>query len=244
MTRIILISDIRIHLESLDLALRDIDEIEVVGLAVTSEEVAHLVEQAHPHVAVLDLAMSGSLDIARTLSQVKATRCLIMGVRETEEEVVACARTGIAAVATRDQSIDNLVNCIRTTAAGTSEIIFSGRLTGQLFLKINEWLRGQPSSAIASLTPREQDILSLIEHGQSNKQIANALAIRTATVKNHVHNILSKLDVESRQDAADLYRSSRHYREEELLPAERNGSAAASERLAPLNRALRTPLSI
>ena len=139
----------------------------------------------------------------------EAYPALKVGVLATDDdddnEFIAWAGIGISGYIEADTSAELVAGMILRLAAG--ETIFPGRLSSLL---LHHFSRRQSSSDVQGpmqlLTPREAEIVQLLADGLSNKQIARCLGITDATVKNHVHNILEKLDVSSRGAAAACYR--------------------------------------
>jgi two-component system nitrate/nitrite response regulator NarL len=129
-----------------------------------------------------------------------------LGVPEQEESVIRCAEAGIAAFVTRESSLPELVRVLQSALRGETlcSPSMARALLGRLATLAAE---REPKPATAVLTVREVEILGLIDEGLSNKQIAARLVIELPTVKNHVHNILGKLDVRRRGDAAKQLRA-------------------------------------
>jgi two-component system nitrate/nitrite response regulator NarL len=105
----------------------------------------------------------------------------------------------------KDNSVDELLTRIRV--AYREKALVSPKIVAALMSRVTEWAQlfadiEAGISESADLTPREREILELIGQGLTNQEIADSLFIEVGTVKNHVHNILQKLDVSSRQDAA------------------------------------------
>ena len=125
---------------------------------------------------------------------------------------MACIEAGVAGYVSQDVSLEDLVKHIRMVAVG--ETFCSPKVAGLLFSRVAESARERHRLLALSsghLTRREQDVVALIEEGLSNKEIAVRLNIETATVKNHIHNILERLQLDNRQAAA------RYARERGLL---------------------------
>jgi len=156
-----------------------------------------------PDVVVVDLASAGSISVIAAVRQkTPGARVVALGA-DGEEQALACARAGVHGFVTRDQSLDDLVHAVVAVARGHDLCPPS---IGVLLLKL---MAGEPSSRGGSggeLTDRELDVLKLLERGLSNKEIAAALVIEPATAKNHVHNVLRKLNVHRRGQAAALRR--------------------------------------
>jgi two-component system nitrate/nitrite response regulator NarL len=122
-------------------------------------------------------------------------------VPELEQEILECAEAGVAGYVTRNGSLADLIATIESV--GRDEIIVSPRVAAALVrrLALLAAERRGPSARRA-LTSRERDVVMLLEGGLSNKEIAERLCIEVTTVKHHVHNILKKLRVSRRGEAA------------------------------------------
>ena len=129
---------------------------------------------------------------------------------ESEQDVVACAEAGVAGYVTRDASIDDLVATIDSVVRG--EALLSPTVGATLLRGVAAPAVGDRHDIGERLTAREWEVLDLVGEGLSNKQIAKRLEIETPTVKNHVHNILEKLDAHSRTEAAARARGVRYGR--------------------------------
>lgn len=145
------------------------------------------------------MATRESFELIRDLRS-GALRCKILAfaVDEIGADIIECAEAGAAGYVTADASIDDLVMAIERIAR--SELVCSPRIAAQLFGRISE--RGERWSVEAkTLTSRERQVLECLRQGKSNKEIARTLNIAEATVKNHVHHLLEKLDVTTRAQA-------------------------------------------
>jgi two-component system nitrate/nitrite response regulator NarL len=150
---------------------------------------------------LLDMTVEDSLRLAQVLSE--SASVVALAIAETETSVIACAEAGAVGYVPRDASLADVAAVLRSVAAG--ETVCSPRIAAGLLRRLGARAAGAAAGAsepTASLTPREVQILALIEQGMSNKEIARRLCIAVATVKNHVHNILEKLQVQRRAEAA------------------------------------------
>jgi two-component system, NarL family, nitrate/nitrite response regulator NarL len=132
-------------------------------------------------------------------------KVVAFSVADTEDEVCECAEAGIAGYVARNGSKEDLITAVENAVRG--EVLCSPRVAASLFRRLAAHVqtsRQRPPEA--PLTGREQDIITLIDTGLSNKEIARQLKISLPTVKNHVHNILEKLQVRRRGAAAALLR--------------------------------------
>jgi DNA-binding NarL/FixJ family response regulator len=156
-----------------------------------------------PDVVLVDLAAPGGIEVVRrVVAALPEVSVVALGIAEREVEVIACAEAGVAAYVTRAQTLDDLEATLASVARGESPC--SPKLTAMLLRRLAA-LGGTPVAGDereAALTPRESEVLRLIGRGLSNKQIAQRLCIELSTVKNHVHNVLEKLAVHRRGDAA------------------------------------------
>jgi DNA-binding NarL/FixJ family response regulator len=200
--RALVASDIRLYREGLAEGLRSSGRVELVGTAADPAASIAAAGDLAPDVVLVDLAMTGWEETVRELVATgDEIRVVVLGVREVEDEVLACAEAGVSGYVTREASLDELVDVVESVGRGES--LCSPRISALLLRRVTELSgsRRQPDLA-DRLTPRETQIVELIDEGLSNKQIAGRLSIELATVKNHVHSILEKLQVERRGEAA------------------------------------------
>jgi DNA-binding NarL/FixJ family response regulator len=133
---------------------------------------------------------------------------IVLGVSDDiESDIVACAEAGVTGYHMRTESLDDLLVLIRRVAAGES--VCSPRVAAILAKRLSALAaqRQPPRAKELVLTAREAQILTLLELGLSNRDIASQLCIAVHTVKNHLHNLLKKLGVSTRADAAALSRT-------------------------------------
>jgi DNA-binding NarL/FixJ family response regulator len=196
-TRVFIISEVRLYREGLDALLRDDSRLDVVGTAAgVPDALAHLPELERPPDAVLldvpapvGLRAPGQLEAA-----VPDARVVALNV--ADDDVIAWAETGVRGLLDGGVDVDEVAQAVATTAEGGT--VCSPKLAAVLLQRV-----ARPSS---SLTARERQIAELIEQGLSNKEIAERLQIGLPTVKNHVHNILTKLKATRRGQAAAMLR--------------------------------------
>jgi two-component system, NarL family, nitrate/nitrite response regulator NarL len=183
-------------------------------VAVTADAPTTLREAARlsPDVLLLDASMPGALPLVNALAEAcPGTRVVAFAVDDAREaEILACAEAGVAGWVGRDASAEDVVEAVLRAARG--ELLCSARTAALLSQRLAALARERraPASAPApavQLTPREAEIGELLCRGASNKLIARSLGLQLATVKNHVHNILEKLDVRSRAEAGAVLRA-------------------------------------
>jgi len=218
-TRVLVVADIRLYREGLAQILGREEELKVVGTAAGLEEAVTAVPDLRPEVVLIDQAMPESL------AAVRAIRVLAPGVRvvalampDTDQHVIACAEAGVVGYVTRGAGVADLISTIRSAAR--AELLCSPRVAASLLRRVTALAAGERACDEAvRLTARELEILELLERGLSNKDIARQLGIEVPTAKNHVHNILGKLQVHGRgQAAARMRRQPRRTVERDAHP--------------------------
>jgi DNA-binding NarL/FixJ family response regulator len=170
------------------------------------------IENTKPRVILLNMATRDSTMLLRRALKLSPTvRVIVLGMSEDDEsEIVACAEAGVAGYHLRSESLGDLLVLIRKVAAGESSC--SPRVSAILLRRLSA-LASQRQPAAGKelvLTAREVQILKMLELGLSNRDIADQLCIAVHTVKNHVHSLLTKLDVSTRAQAAALSRTLRY----------------------------------
>jgi two-component system, NarL family, nitrate/nitrite response regulator NarL len=203
--RVVVVSDVPLYREGIAQILSATPSVEV-SRTVTIEALARL-DAPDPDVALVDLTAGGGVAAVRAARDVLPdARVVALGVLESEAELLPLVEAGVAGYVSSGASSDELVDAVRSAARG--ECLASPRIVGGLMRHVAALAgrRGSSQGALPRLTSREREILGLIEQGLSNKEIARRLVIEVTTVKNHVHNILEKLGVTRRGEAAALAR--------------------------------------
>ena len=178
------------------------DEIEVVGEAADGEEAVALVARTVPDVALIDLVMprvDGIEAIRRIRERCPATRILVLTSFADDHTVLPAVRAGAAGYLLKDVQPPELVSAIRTVHAGEA------LLAPSVATMLVEQLAGEDGRAEERdehLTPREREVLAQLARGAPNKVIALELGVSERTVKTHVSNILGKLGMTDRTQAA------------------------------------------
>ena len=177
-------------------------DITVVGEAGSGQEGLRLASDLAPDVVLMDLVMPemDGVETTRRLKQISpSTQVIVLTSFDDDEHILPAIRAGALSYILKDVSTAALAEAVRKAARG--EVT----MTPQVAARVMEELRqgGQPSSqAGADLSEREVDVLRLIAEGRSNTEIAERLVISEHTVKRHVSNILSKLHLADRTQAA------------------------------------------
>jgi len=200
--RLVVVSDVRLYRDGLAQILGGESRLAVVGTASDAEAAVQLALAKTPDVALVDMGMPQSVTAVREMAARAAiVKIVALAVREDEQDLVACAAAGVAAYVTRGASVADLVQALDGVARG--ELLCSPQTAATLWRRLAALARGVGGSEHANpLTRREREIGTLLEDGLSNKEISARLGIEVATVKNHVHNVLEKLQVHRRAQAA------------------------------------------
>lgn len=172
-------------------------ELEIVGEAVDGKQALQMAHQLHPDVVLMDLlmpVMGGVEATAAIRKELPDTEVIALTSVLEDSSVIGAIRAGAIGYLLKDTESDDLIQAIKAAAAG--QVQLSPKAAARLMREVRA-----PENPEA-LTERETDVLRLLAHGQSNKEIAQTLSIGEKTVKTHVSNILSKLNVTSRTQAA------------------------------------------
>jgi len=205
---VVVVSEVRLYREGLVAALGERPEFDALFAAGGPRAAIAEVGRAAVDVAAVDMSAAESRGAARALRGAwPEAKLVAFAVREAEPDVIACAEEGIDGYVTRDETAADLITAILMAARGETHC--TGRIARYLSQRVSSMERPAPRRpAERRLTPREAEVLRLLEQGRSNKEIARYLSVKPATVKNHVHNLLSKLGVRTRSEAAALFRRS------------------------------------
>jgi DNA-binding NarL/FixJ family response regulator len=212
MIRILLAHPSRLVCDSLRTALDNETDVYVAGYATTVEELHFLLP--HGNVVLLGIEMENTSatvildDIRMTHPQIKV---LVMGVDESPESILRYIEAGASGYILQNESVEEMVEKLQ--AAHEEKAIISPSMAAALMQRVSRLANLETplaymearESQLNELTSREEDVLRLINEGFTNQEIADKLFIECGTVKNHVHNILKKLEVNNRHEAASLF---------------------------------------
>jgi DNA-binding NarL/FixJ family response regulator len=204
--RVLLADDQALFREGLRTLLSTHPDVTVVGEAANGEEALALVERSAPDVVLMDLRMpvlDGIQATARLRDRWPAIPVLVLTTFDDDASLFGALRAGAAGYLLKDVSSETLLSAI--TAAARGEAFLQSTVTGRVvaaFARLMESGGPKAEALVLPLSPREREIVSLLGTGSSNKEIADRLCLAEGTVKNHVTNILTKLDVRDRTQAA------------------------------------------
>lgn len=175
------------------------DDLTVVGQAGSGEEALELLGRLRPDVALVDVELPNMSGIALAEAAAEVApevRVLIVSAYDDYAYVVGALEAGVSGYLLKTASAQELADAVRTVAGGALVVdeAISRHLT-------KHWRDG-PDDPFVELTPRETDVLRLLTHGRSNKQIAAELGLGLRTVESHVSNVIAKFGVTSRTEAA------------------------------------------
>jgi DNA-binding NarL/FixJ family response regulator len=211
--RVSIIHRNRLFRECLVGALGAMENYDVTELDHSVSDLLACIDHASPHLVLLDLNLPepSSLEITRSIRQrLCSAKLVLLARRDDLEKVFAAVAEGAHACVLEESSLEELQHALREVLRG--QVFCSPQMVYSMFHAL---ARGNRPPAWADrvdtvgLTPRELDILRLVAGQMSNKAIAKHLGLSLYTVKNHVHNIVEKLQVEGRFAAVDYAR--RHY---------------------------------
>ena len=178
-------------------------DLNIVGEAGSGEEAVRLCQEHAPDVLLMDLVMPG-MDGVEATRQVKAvsprTQVIILTSYHDDEHILPAMKAGALSYLLKDVDPAELVKAVRKAARG--EVVLHPRVAAQVVQALHGNTRPGVANPLADLSEREMEVLRLIANGLSNTGIADQLCISEKTVKSHVSNILSKLQLADRTQAA------------------------------------------
>ena len=204
--RVVIADDQALFREGLRTLLSTRPEVDVVGEAANGEEVISLVDRLQPDVVLMDLrmpVMDGIVATTRLRDRWPNIPVLVLTTFDDDASLFGALRAGAAGYLLKDVSSETLMAAV--TAAARGEAFLQSTVTGRVvaaFARLMESGGPRAEALVLPLSPREREILALLGTGASNKEIADRLCLAEGTVKNHVTNILTKLDVRDRTQAA------------------------------------------
>ena len=203
--RVLLVDDHDLFRTGLRNLLREYGGVSVVGEAANGVEAVRLVRELAPEVVVMDLNMP-TMDGVEATRHITAlsplTRVIVLTISEDDTDVMDAIVAGACGYLLKDASIADVVSGIRSAAVGAS--LISPTIASKVLNRVRASTADEnmAESIRAELSDRELEVLRLIANGKDNAQIAAELVISPKTVKNHISNILMKLQIHNRIQAA------------------------------------------
>jgi two-component system, NarL family, nitrate/nitrite response regulator NarL len=201
--RVLLVDDHQLFRSGVRALLARQPDIEVVGEAADGLDGVQQARQLRPDIVLLDLHMPGvgGREAVRTLSEdLPDTRVLMLTVSEDADDLLDTLNAGAAGYLLKNIDTEYFVEAIRRAAAGDS--VVSPEMTGKLVAGLKRAGAAPPAPEKDLLSPREREVLAALARGASNKDLARQFDLAESTVKIHVQNILRKLKLNSRVQAA------------------------------------------
>ncbi|WP_375469965.1 response regulator [uncultured Nostoc sp.] len=206
MIRVLLVDDQGLIRQGLRVLLELEPDLEIVGEAENGEQAINLVAKFQPDVVLLDIRMPIMDGVAATREIQKRfakTKILVLTTFDDDEYVSAALQNGAMGYLLKDTPSEELAVAIRAVYKGYTQL--GPGIVKKLLTQFSHVALTQSPpvpSSLAELTPREKEVLQLIATGASNREIAQQLYISEGTVKNHVTNILNRLNLRDRTQAA------------------------------------------
>jgi NarL family two-component system response regulator LiaR len=202
--RVVLVDDHALYRGGLREAL-ETRGVEVVGEASEGTSAIQVVRDVAPDVVLMDVSMPGLSGIESTMrirAVAPTAQVIMLTVSADERDVEEAIFAGARGYVLKDAPVEEIHAAVRAAAVGES--LLSPRIAADILERIRADLGrpALPEEARAELTEREREVLSLVAQGRDNTQIADELFVSVQTVKNHVSNILAKLEVQNRVQAA------------------------------------------
>lgn len=207
--KVLLVIEIRLIADIFTSALVDEPDLEIAGCASTMEEALELLQTQKADVALVSVGLpdQSALKLTRTIMENSPSmKVLALGLaEENHHDALRYIEAGAAGYILKDSSLKELIEVIHLAQKGEAQV--STRMAGAMMERLFRLAR--MFSAVENkidgdvrLTSRELEVLQFISEGLTNQEIAARLVVEVGTVKNHVHRILEKLNVSSRQEAA------------------------------------------
>jgi two-component system, NarL family, nitrate/nitrite response regulator NarL len=210
MMRVLIAHDVRLMGSLIALALKNEPDVEVVGCATTIDEALELAPQCDLALVRSSMSESGAYELTSAIAkQYPSVKVIVTGVPESELVIVKYIEAGASGYVLENDSVEQLLMTIRAVYSGAG--VISPSMVAVLMSRVAQLTEqgrtadqgdGAAATALPNLTAREREVLELVARGLSNPEIAERLTLELGTVKNHVHNILDKLNVSSRHEAA------------------------------------------
>jgi NarL family two-component system response regulator LiaR len=198
--RLLIVDDHKVVRQGLRFLLQHEADIEIVGEAADGEQAVALVRQHVPAVVLLDLLMPkmDGLAALRAIKEISpSTQVIILTSHQGDDELFDAIKAGALSYVLKTAGVDVVVESVRAAARGES--LLDPSVAAKV---LEEMRRAQGRDGVDPLSRREVEVLSELARGRSNKEIARELSIGEETVKTHVSNILSKLHLADRTQAA------------------------------------------
>jgi DNA-binding NarL/FixJ family response regulator len=210
MIRVLVVEEVRAIGEIIATVLRSAANLTVVNCATSLDEAVPYLSACDVVVVNACLTTEASVALVRGLRRLAPrVKIVVMGLARSQPALRQCAEANVSGYVLKDSPAEELLRCLY--AAARRDTVGAPPLAATLFASVAELGGLDDTGALDRcgpriLTRREREVLSLVQQGLTNQEIAASLVIELGTVKNHVHNILRKLNVNSRRDAVHASR--------------------------------------
>ena len=204
--RVAIIDDHPLFREGVVHTLRSARVLDVVGEGGTADDAVRIARLELPDIVLLDVSMpGGGLEAARSIARVcPIVKTIVLTVSESEQDVAQALEAGVKGYVLKGTSGSELLKTMFAISRGESYV--SPGLAARLLTQVKRQEPGQGGATLPELTEREGQILAQVARGLTNKEIARALSLSEKTVKHHMTNVMQKLQVRNRVEAAMVYR--------------------------------------
>jgi two-component system NarL family response regulator len=205
--RVLIVDDHALFRRGLEMVLDEETDIELVGQASDGAEATERAAESLPDIVLMDIRMpkSSGIEACRAMKEAApSTKIVMLTISDEEEDLFEAIREGASGYLLKDIPLDEVADAVRAVHGGQS--LISPSMAGKLLTEFATLARrgeDQPPQPVPApkLTEREMEVLKLVARGMNNRDIAKELFISENTVKNHVRNILEKLQIHSRMEA-------------------------------------------
>jgi two-component system, NarL family, nitrate/nitrite response regulator NarL len=211
--RVAVVDDHPLFREGVVHMLKGVDGIEVVAEGATAADAVRIAQERAPNVMLLDISIAGGgIEAAQNVAHASPdTQVIMLTVSEDEEHVASALKAGVRGYVLKGSNGSELVRVVEAIASGNSYV--APNLAARLLARKKE--RTDADEDLDDLTTRESEVVAFLKRGMSNKEIARAFNCTERTVKHHMTNIMQKLNVRNRVQAAVKF----------LQPEGQNGAA-------------------
>ena len=200
--KVLIVDDHEVFCESLAFLLSIRGGAEIVGTATSGEDAVKKVESLRPDVVLMDIEMKGLDGIGATRrlkEKFPDVKVIMLTMHSEEQYIFEAIKAGAKGYILKDYSSSSIIEAIRSVSRG--EAFFDPRSSGKVLSSLKSQIGDSDGAREASLSRREIEILKLIAEGHINKEISNLLCISIHTVRNHIANIFSKIECNTRTGA-------------------------------------------